>query len=262
MNKRSSYPPTCRTAPDKISFAFGAISGFTQQRGDTNSALSFETALSYQPMDRLGLTGYLFWGDEQGRKAPGSGDVILGGGILSLQATDQTSFVFEGYYANQANGSAVNPVTNLPVNPSNNARWGGFAAYLIHDFTDQWGFRVRGELFEDASGARTCKGSIGTAPGEPNTPPSPGANVCPTIADGTAQFGARNNPQGFPTGASSPGLVFAPTAQTMWETTFTLQFRPFRRSSAVSNFDTISRTKTRFSSGPGQRIIRKPWRPK
>ena len=91
------------------------------------------------------MTGFFFWGDEAPRGTKVSGSLILGGGILNLQATEQTSFVVEAYYANQANASTISP--------AGNARWNGVAGYLIHDFTDQWGLRVRGEIFEDAGEA-------------------------------------------------------------------------------------------------------------
>ncbi len=174
---------------ENVSLAVGGISSFTQASGDTNSDLSVESALSLTLHERLGVTGFLIWGDEQARNTPGSGDLILGGGIVTVGLTDQTSAVVEAYYANQANASAISPARN--------ARWNGVAGYLIHDFTDQWGFRVRGEIFEDAGGARTCGGTLG----------APRVNVC---AGATAA-------------AASP---LSPVAQTLWETTFTLQYKP------------------------------------
>ena len=172
---------------EQLSFAIGGISSFTQGPGDTNNTTSLESAVSYNPNDMIGVTGFLFWGDEAPRGSQVNGDLILGGGILNLQATEQTSFVVEAYYANQANASTISP--------AGNGRWNGVAGYLIHDFTDQWGLRVRGEIFEDAGGTRTCTGTLAL----------PNANVC---------FGA--------TGAAPA----APVAQTLWETTFTLMYKP------------------------------------
>jgi hypothetical protein len=68
---------------------------------------------------------------------------------------------------------------------------------VIHDFTRQWGVRVRGELFEDAGGFVTCEGT---------TAYQPRANVC---------FGATS---------TTPA---PPVAQTLWEVTSTLQYKPF-----------------------------------
>jgi hypothetical protein len=74
--------------------------------------------------------------------------------------------------------------------------WSG-AAYLIHDFTDQWGLRLRGEIFEDAGGYVACQGT---------TVYTPRANVC---------FGATSEVQSVP------------LAQTLWEFTGTVQYKPF-----------------------------------
>ena len=167
-----------------VSIAIGGISSFTQAPGDTNSDISLESAIYIAPHEKVDLTGFFFWGNENARGAA-DGDLILAGGIVGLQATDNTSFVFEGYYANQANAGTV----------QSNSRWNGAALYAIHDINDRWGIRVRGEIFEDAGGARTCGAAVGL----------PNANVC---------FGA------------TPAAAPAPVAQTLWETTFTLQYRP------------------------------------
>jgi hypothetical protein len=70
------------------------------------------------------------------------------------------------------------------------------AAYLIHDFTDQWSFRFRGEIFEDAGGSRLCTGTWNNAGG---------TNTCAGATNTTAA---------------------TPVAQTVWEFTPTLQFKP------------------------------------
>jgi hypothetical protein len=102
--------------------------------------------------------------------------------------TDQASAVVESYYANQANSSTISS--------AGNARWNGVAGYLIYDLTKQWGLRLRGEIFEDAGGLVSCGGT---------TAYQPRANVC---------FGATS-------GAAAPAI-----AQTLWEFTFTLQYKP------------------------------------
>jgi hypothetical protein len=193
---------------DDISFAIGGISSFTQAAGDTNGTPSIETALSWNMTERISATGFFFWGAEGPRNAKVDQDILLGGGIFNFRATDQTSFTLEAYYANQANVSALSG--------AGNGRWNGVAAYAIHDFTDQWGLRVRGELFEDAGGTRTCLGTL-----DP-----PRANVCfgatgsgtatvPTTSGGTATAVTAAS-TGFPNGI----------AQTMWETTITLLYKP------------------------------------
>ena len=123
-------------------------------------------------------------------------------GIFNFQATDQTAFIVEAYYANQANVSTISP--------AGNARWNGVAGYLIHDITEEWGIRLRGEVFEDAGGTRTCTGTL-----DP-----PRANVC---------FGATGNGTATIAGTtvSTPAATgSAPIAQTLWETTVTLLYKP------------------------------------
>lgn len=75
--------------------------------------------------------------------------------------------------------------------PAGNARWNGIAGYLIYDLNERWGARIRGEIFEDGDGAS-------------------GFNSC------------------LPVSASLAGTCFggATPAQTLWETTVTLQYKP------------------------------------
>ena len=136
------------------------------------------------------MTLYGLAGPRPGATGTAGGNILLVGGFASLHATEQTSLVIESYYANQANSSMIST--------SGNARWNGVAAYVIHDFTAQWGLRVRGELFEDAGGFVACEGT---------TDYQPRANVC---------FGATSS-------ASA-----SPVAQTLWEVTSTLQYKPFK----------------------------------
>jgi len=192
---------------DDISFAIGGISSFTQATGDTNGTPSIETALSWNLTERISATGFFFWGAEGPRNAKVDQDILLSGGIFNFQATDQTSFILEAYYANQANVSTLSG--------AGNGRWNGVAAYAIHDFTDQWGLRVRGELFEDAGGTRTCLGTL-----DP-----PRANVCfGATGSGTATVPTTSGGTATAVTAATPGSF--PTAQTMWETTITLLYKP------------------------------------
>jgi putative OmpL-like beta-barrel porin-2 len=135
------------------------------------------------------LTLYGLAGPRDGLSGTPGGTVFLTGGYLSVQVSDRTSAVIESYYANQSNSSTISA--------GKNARWDGIAAYLIHDFTEEWGLRLRGELFEDAGGFVACQGT---------TDYQPRANVC---------FGATS-------GTSAP-----PIAQTLWEFTGTIQYKPF-----------------------------------
>ena len=174
---RGSYDFT-----DQVSFSIGVINDFAGSVSDTNNTKGVESALSYAPTDWLGLTAYGFFSANEGPIGNDDGRV-LGGGIIDIQALESTEIVLEAYYGNQENLAAG----------GRTARWNGFAGYIIHDFTEQWGLNFRGEIFEDASGAFSCFG------------------------DGTK--GGDGKP-----GSCAPGRGGA--GQTLWEMTYTLQYKP------------------------------------
>jgi hypothetical protein len=161
-----------------VTFSVGAINSFGGAQVDANRSKSVETLLGLNLLDWLSVSIFGFWGPE-GALGAKNADRVQIGGIITAQATEHTSFVVEGYYGNQANAT-----------PGRNARWNGIAGYVIHDFDDQWGVRLRGEIFEDAQGFFGCTGAAGTLGN---------ANTC---------FG---------------GVV--PASQTLWEGTATLQYK-------------------------------------
>ena len=165
----------------QLSLSVGVIAYINSARADTNHDPLVEYALAVAPSEKVKLTLYGLAGPRDGLSGTAGGTQLLAGGYLSLQVGEHTSTVIEAYYANQSNSSRTSS--------AGNARWNGAAAYVIHDFTKEWGFRLRGEIFEDAGGFVTCQGT---------TEYQPRANVC---------FGATS-------GASS-----APIAQTLWEFT-------------------------------------------
>lgn len=160
----------------------GVISSFTGLTSDTNNSKSVEGLISFRPIEDVGFHIYGIAGRESSNRAK-SGQRVLVGGYVTYQATEQLGFVVEGYYVNQAHASAYST--------SGNARWDGAAGYVIYDFTDQWGLRMRGEIFEDAGGDQACLGTPGSGGN---------ANVC------------------------FDGMGVGP--QTMWETTLTVQYKP------------------------------------
>jgi hypothetical protein len=181
---RASYEFT-----KQVSLSVGAIAYINSARADTDFDPLVEYALSVSPSEKMKLTLYGLAGPRDGASGTPGGTLFLTGGFLSFQLSDQTSAVLESYYANQSNSSTISA--------GRNARWDGVAAYLIHDLTDQWGLRLRAEIFEDAGGFVACQGT---------TDYQPRANVC---------FGATS-------AASAP-----PVAQTLWEVTGTVQYKPF-----------------------------------
>jgi hypothetical protein len=102
---------------------------------------------------------------------------------------------------------------------SGNARWNGVAGYAIYDFNDQWGLHVRAEVFEDAAGNFSCGGT--------DTDPSSGnAQVCPD----------------WPTRSEG---------QTLWETTWTLQYKPVPNLITRMEFRYDESDRATFQDGDG-----------
>ena len=181
---RTSYEFT-----KEVSLSVGAIAYINSARADTDFDPLVEYALAVAPTETVKVTLYGLAGPRSGPTGTPGGTVFLTGGYVSVQVSDRTSAVIESYYANQSHSSLISA--------GGNARWDGAAAYLIHDFTDQWGLRLRAEIFEDAGGFVACQGT---------TAYQPRANVC---------FGATSEVQAVP------------IAQTLWEVTGTVQYKPF-----------------------------------
>lgn len=171
-----------------VSWSVGVINRINSNLEDDRGEPWIESALMFEPSTLAKLTVYGLVGDGIAGKGTTWGDLLLGGGYLSVQAMPHISMVLEAYYANLRNGSSVQA--------GKNARWDGVAGYLIYDANEQWGVRFRAELFEDAGGFVSCRGT---------TDYQPRANVC---------FGASSSAQA------------RPVAQTLWEVTSTLQFKP------------------------------------
>jgi hypothetical protein len=173
----------------QVSLSVGAIAYINSARADTDFDPLVEYALAVAPTETVKVTLYGLAGPRSGPTGTPGGTVFLTGGYVSVQVSDRTSAVIESYYANQSHSSLISA--------GRNARWDGVAAYLIHDLTEQWGLRLRAEIFEDAGGFVACQGT---------TAYQPRANVC---------FGATSEVQAVP------------IAQTLWEVTGTVQYKPF-----------------------------------
>ncbi|MDF0644759.1 MAG: outer membrane beta-barrel protein [Nitrospira sp.] len=197
--------------------SFGVVNGWDNV-DDNNRGKTIEYLVALTPSEKFGISWYGSYGPEQANRnygdtftspLPGTttatGPTPTGGAvgdpsakrfanglIITMKPTDKDTVVLEPYYVNESNNPAraVNP--SLPAN----ARWNGVAGYLIHDFDERWSFRFRGEIYEDAGGSRLCTGTWNTGGG---------TNTC---------AGATNTTPAFP------------VAQTVWELTPTLQFKP------------------------------------
>ncbi len=190
-----------------LTASFGVVNGW-DNIDDNNRGKTIEYLVALTPHEKVGLSWYGSYGPEQANRQ--FGDATSGGApgnpaakrfanglILTLKPTDKDTVVLEPYYVNEAS----NPARAANPNLKANARWNGLVGYLIHDFDEQWSARLRAEIFEDAGGSRVCTGTWNNAGG---------TNTC---------AGATN---------TLPGAVVTnvPVAQTLWELTPTLQFKP------------------------------------
>ena len=198
----------------------GLINGWDNIE-DNNRGKTIEWKVDLTPHEKFGIAVYGSYGSEQpngnaqngfahgGICVPGAlgcdprAKRTVVGGLITIKPTSSDTLIIEPYLGNEENASAFNP--------SGNARWNAILAYYTHDFNDQtqpnaFSLRVRGEIFEDAGGARTCVGGVNVSGGTNTCATYPGA-VGPGAALGFAG-----------TGSGTP--------QTLWETTWTLQYKP------------------------------------
>ena len=211
--------------------ALGLVNGWDNIE-DNNRGKTFEWGVFLTPHDRFSATFFGTYGAEQGNGNNFGGNAAAGGcisgttgcdpsakrlvagAILTAKITNKDTLVFEPYYANESNASGI----RAAAGQSPNARWNGIGSYWIHDFNDQtqpnaFSYRLRGEIWEDAGGARSCTGGANF---------NGGTNVCTNVPNGAPA------PGGFAPGA--PGLFNVNTGvgqvQTLWEITNTLQYKP------------------------------------
>jgi len=202
--------------------AVGLINGWDNIE-DNNRGKTVTWNLALTPLEVFGISFYGSYGSEQSNGNASAGNAATGvcvngaigcdpdakrtvvGSLITIKPTSSDTLIIEPYYGNEANASAIQSAAGR----SPNARWNALLAYYTHDFNDQtqpnaMSLRVRGELFEDAGGARTCAGGNNF---------NGGANVCAGSAVGG--FSA------IPANATANG-----TPQTLWEGTVTLQWKP------------------------------------
>ena len=215
--------------------AIGLVNGWDNIE-DNNRGKSFEWKVDLTPHEMFGIAFFGSYGPEQsngnanlavsgaGTCVPAAGSTNTGcdptgkrvvvGSIITIKPTAKDTLVLEPYYGNESN-AALDPAHQTSAGGSANARWNGIVGYFTHDFNDQqapnaFSLRVRGEIWEDHGGARTCGGGINFAGG---------ANTC--AGSGTGQsFGIGSAIQ------PALGAQLAGTSQTLWETTWTLQYKP------------------------------------
>ena len=193
---------------------------------DNNRGKTVTWNLALTPHEKFGISFYGSYGNEQSNGNASAGNAVTGGCVLgalgcdptakrmvlgslvTFKPTDRDTLIIEPYYGNEENASAL----RVAAGQTPNARWNALLLYYTHDFNDQtqpnaFSFRARGEIFEDAGGARTCVGGNNF---------NGGSNVCASSpAGGFVPGGGLFN--------TATGLG---TRQTLWEGTFTLQYKP------------------------------------
>lgn len=172
---------------DSVTLSAAALNSIDSRTTTSTQHPKVESAVTFTPHDSIRVALYGLYGFVDGASGTPGGIRVLGGGYIHVEPVPQVELALEAFYANQSNSSLLSP--------GRNARWNGVAGYATYEFTPQWSVRMRAEMFEDAGGFASCSGVA--AP--------PKSNVC---------FGAASN-------TSAPSV-----AQTIWETTATLQFQP------------------------------------
>jgi len=196
--------------------AVGLVNGWDNIE-DNNRGKTVTWNLNLTPVEMFGLIVYGSYGAEQSNGGSGgffcTGPIgtagcdptakrTVIGSLITIKPTSSDTLIIEPYYGNEENASPA----RVALSQSNNARWDAILAYYTHDFNDQtqpnaFSLRVRGELFEDAGGARTCTGGLNF---------NGGSNTC----------------AGSPGGFLGTTAVYAGVVQTLWGGTVTLQWKP------------------------------------
>lgn len=202
--------------------SIGLINGWDNIE-DNNRGKSFEWKVDLTPHEKFGIAFFGSYGPEQSNGNAAFGNAATGactsgttgcdptakrtvvGSIITIKPTPMDTLILEPYYGNEGNA------TTNPGQPSGNARWNGLVTYFIHDFNDQqqpnaFSLRLRGEIWEDAGGVRSCVGGNNF---------NGGTNACAGVPGGFAPGGGLFNT------ATGGGQ-----RQTLWEGTVTMQYKP------------------------------------
>jgi hypothetical protein len=232
----------------------GLVNGWDNVE-DNNRGKTVTGLLALTPHEMFGISFYGSYGSEQSNGNAVFGNAAstpngacvngatfcdptakrtVGGALITFKPTSSDTLIIEPYYGNEENASTSRNPTG------NNARWNAILAYYTHDFNDQTqpnalSLRIRGELFEDAGGARTCVGGNNFNGGANVCASSPAGGFVPGVVFGNTLFNAQT------------GLG---TVQTLWEGTFTLQWKPAPSLMTRAEFRHDHSNKNVFLNGP------------
>lgn len=233
--------------------AVGLVNGWDNIE-DNNRGKTVTWNLALTPAEVFGISFYGSYGSEQSNGNAIFGNAATGvcstvppanvgcdptakrtvvGSLITIKPTSSDTLIIEPYYGNEENASFF----RAAAGQSPNARWNAILAYYTHDFNDQTqpnalSLRIRGELFEDNGGARTCVGGNNF---------NGGANTCagPAAAGGFVPLAPLFN------AATGIGQI-----QTLWEGTVTLQWKPAPSLVTRAEFRHDHSNKNVFLNGP------------
>ena len=214
---------------DSASLAVSAINSFTGLQADTTTANPSKRSFLWPP--------WITWAF----RYSGSGD---------LRATEVEKFNCGPHAGrrdprragHRSTGTRVGGLLREPSNTGKaNARWNGVAGYAIYDFNDQWGLHVRAEVFEDAAGAFSCFGDVPDDPDNPGIMALGNAHLCPGCVR-RKEAGTFN--------------------QTLWETTWTLQYKPVPNLITRAEFRYDKSDRKTFEVVTVRQTANQPWQEK
>jgi hypothetical protein len=139
------------TVNDTLTVQMGVNQGWDDIK-DTNSSKGYEIGLMFNPSKMVALTAMFHGGKERvgGLVNTGAeGNRNLFDSVLTINATDKLSFIFNYDYATQ-DGTA-----GLVPSGVSKAKWSGLAGYANYAFSERWKLSFRAEYFDDKDGYRT-----------------------------------------------------------------------------------------------------------
>ena len=136
---RFTYAPS-----DMIEMNLGLVNGWDTLGNDDNGTPSLEANVVLDA-GNISWSHAIIYGDEP--VDSGQTERVVYDTVLSLQATDQLSFIANFDYGNEQGTSLITP--------GEDSDWFGGAGYVHYAATDRLGFTLRGEVFKDDDGSRT-----------------------------------------------------------------------------------------------------------
>ncbi len=127
---------------DMVSVGVGVNNGWDNLKDD-NKQKAVEAMIAFSPSDVFSLSVQGMSSREAGSTGQGTRNLV--DAVVTINATEELSFVINGDYGTQKKGTAAGAT----------AKWWGIAGYANYQFTDQWRLALRAEYFNDKDGFRS-----------------------------------------------------------------------------------------------------------